>query len=76
MGIRAKLKGYKTTIFNTIVAALGVVTAVNPDANLPTGEEVGSVIQNVEGLYIVGAAVLNQILRLFTNTPIFNKKHS
>lgn len=69
-----KLKGYRTMIFNGIMAVLVVFKYIYPDAELPDAAVIGSlldgIIANIEAITVVG----NVILRAFTTTPVFKKE--
>jgi len=63
-------KGYRTLIFNAIMALLLVIRGVYPEAELPDETAVNSLIDGVfaslDAILVVG----NLILRAFTTTPI------
>lgn len=67
-----KMKGFKTVIFNVIMAVIMVIYAFNPDAERPSAEQVSSTIDMVlTGLAAVWA-IGNVILRAISTAPIFN----
>ena len=70
----ANLKGYRTILFNCTMAALAILSAVFPDAQLPDGETVNNVLANAEALILGVALVGNLILRAVTTTPVFRKQ--
>lgn len=70
------LQGYRTLVFNAIMAGLLIMRAVYPEAELPDDKAISAVLDllynSVEALTVVG----NVILRAFTTTPIFKKEES
>lgn len=70
------LKGYRTFIVNTVVAALGLLTAVGL---IPVGETVApeAVAANVDaviGAVAILVAAINTVLRIFTDTKAGSKE--
>lgn len=68
------LKGYKTYIFNGLMALIMIARAFMPDAELPDDETVRSatdaLVDNWDAFFLV---VGNLALRAFTNSPVFFK---
>lgn len=74
------LKGYKTMIVNAVVVIFMALSLFVPDAEVPTPEAVGDVvdatdklISDGQALYISGLAIVNMALRAVTTSPMFNK---
>ncbi len=75
------LKGYKTIIVNGLVALFMVIKLISPDAELPTVESAGvivdqadEIITKVQALYLGAYAFGNMILRAITSTSLFKKE--
>lgn len=66
-------KGFKVTIFNAILAITGIVKILAPDAELPGEAEASAIADNIESLWLIGIAAVNQVLRAFTTSAIFKK---
>ena len=67
------LRGYKTIIFNVlkIIVAVAVYYGF---ADFSPDVAVDAFIQNVAAFCILAEAVVSIILRVATNTPVFNKE--
>jgi hypothetical protein len=68
------MKGYKTLIFNTLMAVIAVVYALNPDAEKPSIEQVHGAVDTVEAAWASVMVVGNAILRAVTTSAIFKKE--
>lgn len=68
------MKGYKTIIFNSIMAIIAVVYALNPDAEKPSAEQVQGSVDAVEAGFTAVLTVGNVILRAITTSPVFKKE--
>lgn len=68
------LQGYRTMIVNFIVALIGVIAVMFPEAQLPTPEELGMTVDQFIGALLALLAVINMILRAVTKTPMFRKE--
>jgi hypothetical protein len=68
------MKGYKTLVFNGLMAIVAIVHALNTDAQLPDAAAVQGVVDQFstwfEGALVVG----NIILRAITTTPVLKKE--
>jgi hypothetical protein len=71
--MHAVLKGYRTVIFNVIMAGLLVVRGVFPEAELPDEAAVNTLIDGILGSIEAITIIGNLILRAFTTTPIGQK---
>lgn len=65
------MKGYKTIVFNVVMALVVLISAFVSDSVLPTGDDVQSAIKTIE---MIVMAVGNIWLRFKTNTPIFRSR--
>lgn len=67
-------QGYKTVVFNVIMAVIAMVHAFSPGSDLPGAEAVNSGVDaflaGIAGVWGIGAI----ILRAITSSPIFKKK--
>jgi len=67
------LKGYKTVVFNVVMAGIALVHVFNPGAELPGAEAVqgatDSFMAGVAAIWGVGGVVL----RALTNSTMFKK---
>lgn len=66
------LKGYRTVIFNTLMALLMILSAtgvITPE-EVPDGETVNVFLDNLEAVIGGVTVVVNIILRKMTNTPL------
>ncbi len=68
------MKGWRTILFNGIMALIAVVYALNPDAEKPTPEQVDGAITAGEGAWASIVVVGNAILRALTTSAIFKKE--
>ncbi len=62
--------GYKTLVFNVIMAVLAVTSYFNPEFNPPTQQTIGLLLDQV---LTVVAVVGNFILRFYTTRPALNR---
>jgi hypothetical protein len=69
----AVLKGYRTVIFNVIMAGLLVLRGIFPDAELPDETAINTMLDGLLGSVEVITIIGNLILRAFTTTPIGQK---
>lgn len=67
-------QGYKTVIFNVIMAIVALVHAFSPGTDLPGAEAVAqgvdSFLVGLTAIWSIGAV----LLRAVTSSPIFKKK--
>lgn len=75
------LKGYKTMIINGLVVAFMAIKLVFPEAELPSPEDAGAlvdqadeIITKTQALYVGALAFGNMVLRAVTSTSIFKKE--
>lgn len=68
------MKGYKTLIFNGIMAIVAIVHTLNADATLPGADAVQGVVDQFSTWFDGAVLVGNIILRAFTTTPILKKE--
>lgn len=66
-------KGYKTIVFNLVMALIAIVKALNPDAETP---DAGAVSTGVDQ-FLVGLGAVwafgSIVIRAVTHSPIFNR---
>lgn len=67
-------QGWKTVVFNVIMAIIAGVKIVNPDAEQPDAAAVQGALDVSNEALLAITAVGNVILRAFTSSPIFKKK--
>lgn len=63
------LKGYKTLIVNGALALFALVGVINPGAELPTADDVGTLVDQTDALLLLGVALVNMVLRAVTTSP-------
>lgn len=67
-------KGYKTIVFNLVMALIAIVKALNPDAETP---DAGTVSTGVDQ-FLVGLGTVwafgSIVIRTVTHSPIFNRE--
>jgi hypothetical protein len=68
------MKGYKTIAFNLLMAVIAVLSALNPEAELPSSEDVQSGVDAVSAAVAAVWGLGNILLRAITDTPIFKKE--
>lgn len=68
------MKGYKTLVFNALMAIIGIVHALNADAALPGADAVQGVVDQFSTWFDSALVVGNIILRAITTTPILKKE--
>jgi len=68
------LSGYKTYIFNGIMAIILLVQMFSPEAEMPTAEAVEGAAGAVEEALLAVTLVGNLILRAITNSSVFFRK--
>ncbi len=68
------MKGWKTIVFNAIMAVIAVVYALNPDAEKPSTEQVQGAVDTAEAAWASVVVVGNAILRALTTSAIFKKE--
>lgn len=68
------MKGYRTIVFNVIMTLVMILKMFNPEAEVPTGEEVGGAVDAVEAAIASVWGVGNVILRAVTTTKIGSKE--
>lgn len=66
------LKGYRTILFNLAMLAVGLYTLIKPGAATLTADDVNSILDHVDSILIIGAPVVNLVLRAVTTTPVFS----
>lgn len=68
------LQGWKTVLFNVIMAGIAIVHSLNSEAVLPDAAAVQGVVDNFQVFFDGALIVGNVILRAVTSSPIFTKK--
>lgn len=68
------LTGYKTYLFNGVMASIMIVRVVVPDAEVPSEGTVQGLVDNVDAMLVSLMVVGNLVLRAFTNGPVFWKQ--
>lgn len=68
------MKGYKTLVFNGIMAIIAIVHALNTDAALPGADAVQGLVDQFSTWFDGAVLVGNIILRAVTTTPILKKE--
>lgn len=68
----SRLKGSRTVLFNVAIALYGAILVLQPDAGLPSAEEVGQSLEEVYGHLMVLVGVANVLLRSITDSPVFS----
>ena len=68
-----RIKGYKTVAFNVVMTALLLIRAWQPEAELPTEEQVTQSLDAIDQGLIATWGLGNVVLRAVTNSPIFKR---
>lgn len=68
------MKGYKTLVFNGLMAIIAIVHALNTDASLPDATAVQSAVDQFSTWFDSALVIGNIILRAVTTTPILKKE--
>ena len=68
------IKGYRTIIFNAVMAVVLIVSAVVPDAELPDEAAISDAVVAFEMAVGLVWGVGSMILRAVTDSPIFKKE--
>lgn len=68
------MKGFRTVLFNAVMAVVMIVKAINPDAELPDEVAVTASIDAVELAIGLVWSIGNLFLRAITDSPIFKKE--
>lgn len=78
--IAEKLRGWKTIAVNGVIAVVMIANIVWPEAEVPTGEDLGGVFDSLIGLVDQATAsvvlvvnFINMWLRAVTSTPVFKR---
>lgn len=71
--MHAVLKGYRTIIFNVIMAGLLVIRGLHPTAELPDETAINALLDGILGSVEAITIIGNLILRAFTSTPVGQK---
>lgn len=66
--------GYKTIIFNFIMALIAIVGKLYPELILPSEEDITTILNAIEAMWGSVLIVGNIILRFKTSTKIFKKE--
>jgi hypothetical protein len=67
------MKGYRTFVFNIIVALVALVRVAYPEYIAPSDMEINEFLDQLDMAIMVVLWVGNLGLRFITNTPIFKK---
>jgi len=68
------MKGYKTIVFNVIMAALAALRILAPESVLPSDVDVNAALDAVDAALAAVLVIGNLILRAFTSTKIGKKE--
>lgn len=68
------MKGWKTVLFNVVMAIVASVYALNPQAEVPTAEQVHAGVNALEVAWGSVLVVGNLLLRAVTTSGIFKKE--
>ena len=68
------MKGFRTILFNAVMAVVMIVKATNPDVELPDDQAVTVAFDAVELAIGLVWSIGNLILRAITDSPIFKKE--
>lgn len=68
------LSGFKTIVFNTVMAVIMAVRIFSPEAELPDEATVEAAAMSLDQALVAFTAVVNMILRAVTNSPVFKKE--
>lgn len=68
------MTGYKTIIFNLVMALMAVVAKLYPELILPSEEDITTILNAIEAIWGSVLIVGNIILRFKTSTKIFKKE--
>lgn len=70
----AKLKGYRTIIFNLIMTAIMALSLWMPQQHFPDATVVNIFLDHLQEVAIAVWSAGNFILRFITTTPVFKKE--
>jgi len=68
------MKGYRTIIFNVIMAALAAIRILAPESVLPSDIDVNAALEAVDAALAAVLVIGNLILRAFTDSKIGKKE--
>lgn len=68
------MKGYRTIIFNLIMAAIAALRVVSPESVLPSDADVNTALTVIDSALTAVTVIGNLILRAITNTKIGKKE--
>lgn len=68
--------GYRTVVFNIVMAIIALVHALNPSAELPGADQITSGIDMFLAALAVVWGIGGVVLRAITSSPIFKKKEN
>jgi len=67
------MKGFKTLVFNSVMAIIMLVRVFSPEAELPDAVTVEAAAVSLDQALGAFTVIVNVILRAVTNSPIFKK---
>ena len=67
------LKGYRTIIFNLVMTALMIIKMLQPDVEIPGGEEVSAGLDVLDQAMVFVWGLGNLFFRVITNTSVGKK---
>lgn len=69
-----KFKGYRTVLFNIVMAVVMITKSLNPDMESPSAEEVQQAVDMLDAAIAAVWGIGNVVLRAITTSPIFKKE--
>lgn len=69
------MKGYRTLVFNALMFLVGILvtTGVIGADDAPDADKINGILDHLDGIILLGAPIVNAILRFMTNTPAGQK---
>ena len=68
------MQGYRTIVFNAIMAVLILVRSAWPDLVVPTESDVNAFLSAVDSIFAAIMVIGNLVLRFVTKTPVGQKQ--
>lgn len=70
------MKGYRTLVFNALmfIGGLLVTMGVLKPEDAPSADTANGILDHLDGIILLGAPVVNAVLRFITNTPVGAKQ--
>jgi len=68
------MKGYKTILFNVVMAALAALRVLSPESVLPSDVDVNAALEAIDAALAAVLIIGNLILRAVTSTKIGQKE--